>query len=133
MTSTIGLNVHLDWPHGGQVVRIERTREIGDQTQRETAYFITSLTPRQASAETLLGLARGHWAAIENRLHYVRDETLGEDRCTICRGHAPQNLAALRNAALNWLRQQGPGNLAARIRSFTRNSHRLFALLGIVN
>jgi predicted transposase YbfD/YdcC len=98
----------------------------------ETAYFVTSLRRRQADAKRLLQLARDHWAAIENGLHHVRDTTLDEDRCTIFRGHAAQNMAALRNTALNWLRRRGAVNLAASIRSFTRNSQRLFATLGYV-
>jgi predicted transposase YbfD/YdcC len=133
LTRTTGLNDHLDWPHVGQVGRILRTRQIGEEIQQEAAYFVTSLSPSQADAETLLNLSRGHWAAIENGVHHVRDTTMDEDRSTIFRGHAPQNLAAFRNTALNWLRRLGTGNLAAQIRSFTRNSQRLFTLLGIVN
>ncbi len=37
---------------------------------------------------------------IENRLHYVRDETLGEDRCRVRSRAAPQLLAAIRNAVV---------------------------------
>jgi hypothetical protein len=47
--------------------------------------------------------------------------TLGEDRCTLCRGHAPQNLAGCRNTALNWPPRTGGDNLTARLRSFLRN------------
>lgn len=41
-------------------------------------------------------------------MHYIRDEAFGEDRCPIYRGDAPQNLAALHNAGLNWLRHEKP-------------------------
>jgi hypothetical protein len=68
----------------------------------------------------------------ENGLHWVRDEILGEDRCTIFREHAPQNWAALRNAGLNWLKQIDSGPTATRLRSFTRNSLRLLAQSGYV-
>jgi predicted transposase YbfD/YdcC len=99
-------------------------------TSREVAYFITSLSREQADAARLLTLIRDHWGAIENGLHYVRDESMGEDRSTIFRGHAPQNLAALRNGALNWLRRQGIRTISATIRSFTRKPLRLFSKLG---
>lgn len=132
LTSTIALNHHLDWPGVKQVCRVVRERILRGQRQTETAYFVTSLSRSRADASRLEQLIRGHWGAIENGLHWVRDVTLGEDRCTICRGHAPQNLAAFRNAALNWLRSTGGGNLAARIRSFTRNSQRLFTMFGFV-
>jgi len=54
----------------------------------------------------LAALWRGHWS-IENRSHYVRDETLAEDRGQIHKGHAPQALAALRNGLLTALREHG--------------------------
>jgi hypothetical protein len=47
-------------------------------------------------------LVRGHWD-IENGLHWVRDVTLGEDKCRVRRGSAPQVLAALRNVAVHLL------------------------------
>lgn len=81
----------------------------------------------------MLALARRHWGAIENELHYVRDETFGEDRSTIVRGNAPQNLAALRNAGLNWLRHQKIDNIAATLRSFARKPLRLLRKLGYPN
>ena len=68
----------------------------------EVVYGITSLRPEAADAARLLGLVRDHWR-IENGLHYVRDETLGEDRCRVRSGAAPQVLAAIRNAAVHLL------------------------------
>lgn len=116
-----------------QVCQIRRQRTQQDQTTTETAYFVTSLRRERANAEILLTMARQHWGAIENGVHYIRDMTFDEDRCTIYRGDAPQNLAAFRNAALNWLRRLGTDNIAATVRSFTRQSQRLFALFGYVD
>lgn len=112
-----------------QVCQIVRERTIGSVTTTETAYYITSLSRSRANAATLESLIRDHWGAIENGTHYVRDEAFGEDRSTIKGRHAPQNLAALRNTALNWLRQQGFRKITATLRSFTRNSQRLFSIL----
>ena len=49
---------------------------------------------------------RGHWS-IENRSHYVRDVTLGEDASRIRKGCGPEIMAALRNAAIGFLRATG--------------------------
>jgi predicted transposase YbfD/YdcC len=133
LTSTTALNGYLDWPGVQRVCRIQRERTIRGQRTTETAYFISSLSRRRASAQQLLKLARGHWGAIENGLHYVRDEALGEDRSTIFREHAPQNLAALRNASLNWLRREGIDKITTTLRSFARNPSRLFTKLGYQN
>src|SRR4051794_29016867 len=86
LTSTTLLNDYLDWPEVGQVFEIERLRTVGGETKVEVVYGITSLTREQASATELLGLVRTHWG-IENGLHYVRDETLSEDRCRVRKGH----------------------------------------------
>lgn len=133
LTSTTVLNGYLDWPGVQQVCRIDRERTIRGRRETETAYYITSLSRRQAGPEDLLRLARDHWGAIENGLHWVRDEVLREDRSTIRTGDAPQNLAALRNAALNWLRVEGTDRISATLRSFARNPLRLFAKLGYQN
>ncbi len=91
LTSTTVLNDYLDWPGLQEVCRIDRARRIRRRGERETVYDITSLPRTLAGPEDLLRLASYHWGVIENRLHSVRDEALGEDRSTIVRGHAPQN------------------------------------------
>lgn len=116
-----------------QVCRIDRERTLKGRSERETVYYITSLPRTLAGPEDLLKLVRDHWGAVENRLHYVRDEVLGEDRSTIRTGHAPQNLAALRNAALNCLRADGIDKISATLRSFARDPLRLFTKLGYRN
>ncbi len=133
LTSTTALTGDLDWPGVKQVCRIERERTIGDKKTVEVVYYVTSLPRSKANAATLLSLVRDHWGAIENGLHYIRDEALAEDRCTIFRGHAPQNLAALRNTTLNLLRRCGFDKITATLRSFARNSQRLFAIFGYRN
>ena len=59
-----------------------------------------------AGACELLKWTRGHWS-IENRSHYVRDVTLGEDASRIRKGSGPEVMAALRNAAIGFLRCDG--------------------------
>jgi predicted transposase YbfD/YdcC len=121
-----------NWPGVKQVCRMERRRTKGVTTTTETAYYITSLSRQKADAAQLAKLIREHWGRIENGVHWVRDVVLDEDRCTIFRGHSPHNWATARNAALNFLRSLKSDNLAATLRHFTRNSLRLFAILGYV-
>ena len=95
---------HLDWPGAAQVARIERSRRIGDKESTEVAYVVTSLPAAEAGPERLLELARAHWA-IENRLHWVRDVSMSEDRCRVRAG--ARALAALRNLVLWLIRARG--------------------------
>ena len=108
--------------------RLERTRTSGGATTTEVVYGLTSLTRAQADAGRLLALVRTHWA-IENRLHYVRDETLGEDRCRVRTGTAPQLLAAVRNVALYLLEGVAAASKAAATRRFAAHPQQALDLI----
>jgi hypothetical protein len=125
------LAAYSDWPHLAQVCRLVRTTRCGGVETVEIDYAITSVPRGQADAVQLLAWWRGHWG-IENRSHYVRDVTLDEDACRIRTGHAPQNLAAFRNAIVSMLRLDGHNNIAAALRTCTWKTQQLLAKLGIV-
>ncbi len=67
-----------EWAGIAQVFRIRRTVKEKGEERREIVYGITNLPRNKADAKRLLELNRKHWW-IENRLHYRRDVTLGED------------------------------------------------------
>jgi hypothetical protein len=71
---------------------------------------------------------RRHWG-VENRLHYVRDVTLGEDACRVRSGAAPQALAGLRNAAIHLLSRIEPGNIAAATRRLAAKPRKAWRLI----
>ena len=128
LTSTTALNGYLDWPGVGQVFRLVRERTTGGVTTTEVVYGITSLTRTQADAGQLLALTRDHWG-IENRLHYVRDETFGEDRCRVRTGSAPQLLAAIRNTAIYLLEGVAAASKAAATRRFATRPQEAMPLI----
>lgn len=129
LVSSTTLNEHLDWPGVQQVCRVVRTITRQGETTTEVEYAITSADREQANAAQLLQWWRGHWG-IENRLHWIRDETFGEDRSRVRTGHAPQILAGVRNAVINWLRAAKVTHVAAALRQNAWNSQRLFTKLG---
>ncbi len=59
--------------------------EQREQVRCQTKYGISSLLPKRAAASRLLALLRAHWR-IENRLHWRRDVTLGEDHSQVRKG-----------------------------------------------
>lgn len=122
---------HLDWPGLQQVCRIERTTKAQGCESQEVAYAITSLSPKRAAAADLLSYNRGHWG-IENRLHWVRDVSLGEDACRANVEHSPQNLAALRNVALTLLRRAGVNEILSTLRDFATRPTDLLRFLRIL-
>jgi predicted transposase YbfD/YdcC len=122
---TTMLNGDLDGPAVAQVGRLERTVTAGGEVTPEVQDLITSVPRERAGAAALLGWARGHWG-IENRLHYVRDVTRGEEANRTRSGSGPPVLAALRNLAVTRLRLSGVTNIAGARR---RNAARVRDLL----
>ena len=86
----------------------------------ETVYAITSLGRRDADPRLPADWIRSHWT-IENRLHWVRDVTEGEDHSRVRTGHGPQVMAALRDTAINIIRLRGGINIAAAHRAFSHS------------
>ena len=101
---------YSDWPFLAQVCRLERTVTRKGETSQEVAFAVTSLSPQEADATQLLTFWCGHWG-IENRVLWVRDVTLGEDRSQVRTGAAPQVMATLRNMIISLIRRDGKPNL----------------------
>ncbi len=114
-----------EWAGIAQVFRIRRYVKEGEKEREEIVYGVTNLTRKQANASRLLALQQAHWR-IENRLHYRRDVTLGEDAFQVRITGAPEALAALNGGALalmDWLQVR---NVASAMRHFC--AHPLEAL-----
>ena len=114
-----------------QVFRLERrtvAKRTGELLHAQSVLGITSLAPERVSAAALLSLQRGHWA-IENRSHYVRDVTFGEDKSQVRKGNLPQVLSALRNAAISLVRLAGHANVAAACRFYAAHPRQAVALV----
>jgi predicted transposase YbfD/YdcC len=90
------------FPGARQVLRLRRDAGglDGVRTRKEIVFGITSLPANLAGPEHLNHYAREHWC-VENRLHWVRDVTFGEDNSQLRTGTAPRALASFRNLALN--------------------------------
>lgn len=119
LTASTLLNDYIKWPGLAQVYQYQSQREhtkTGEITY-QTQYGITSLTPEVASAKDLLKLRREHWT-IENKVHWVRDNVLGEDASQARTGNLPHVMAALRNTALSVLRFDGQTKIAEILRFF---------------
>ncbi len=130
--ASAGLNASLDWPHLGQVCRIERRVTRRGKSGVAVRYALTSRRGAEADAERLQRLWRGQWG-IENRLHWVRDVTMGEDASQVRKGSAPEVMAGLRNVALGLLRQAGVENVAAALWRHARHPQEALALMGFAD
>jgi predicted transposase YbfD/YdcC len=134
----------LPFPHAAQVFLIERytTRTMRKRTKGSRKYRkvqvhtavavlgVTSLSAREAAPEHLAAYVRGHWS-IENKIHWVRDVTLGEDASQVRTGSRPRVMATIRNLVIGLIRQAGYTKIAATIRRIRNDPRLLFRLLGL--
>lgn len=74
----------------------------------QTRYYISSLIE---TVEQIAKRIRDYWQ-IENKVHYVRDVTQGEDASRIRVHPLPNIFAIARNSALNLYREYGFNNMA---------------------
>jgi predicted transposase YbfD/YdcC len=130
------------FPHARQAALIERyvTRTIRVKSPKRSVrktvrsavavFIITSLDRREATPRHIAGYARGHWS-IENKVHWVRDVTFGEDASRVRTGSRPRIMATLRNLAIGLIRQAGYNAIAATIRKMKYDTALLLAVLGL--
>lgn len=99
-TTDESLTVEPAWPQLRRIIRVERQRDGAWQSH----YYLTSRS--DDSAYELGCIIRSHWK-IENRLHWVKDVTLNEDRNRISDPTAAVNLSVLKTWALTAFRIKG--------------------------
>jgi predicted transposase YbfD/YdcC len=90
------------WWHVKTLIRVRATREDAISGKKEFAnrYYFSS---RELSAEQAGEAVRTHWS-VENNLHWVLDVSFGQDGCQVRTQNAAENLATVRQFALNLIR-----------------------------
>jgi predicted transposase YbfD/YdcC len=125
----------LGFPDAAQAIQVvRRTRRCKpkpgkkNRWRTQTVYAIVTLPTEDATAAELATWIRQHWH-IENKLHWVRDVTLGEDLHQARTRNGPQVLAVLRNLILSLLRLDGHDNIARALRQHARHPDQALAML----
>ncbi len=127
----LGTGIEAWHDHFGTLVELQRHTEVFDTRQKdwvprqETAYYVSTATLSAADAAQAI---RAHWG-LENRSHYVRDVTLGEDASRIRRN--PGIFALLRSFALNLLRFNDITNVSLELYDNALDFNRLLAYKGL--
>ena len=108
-----GLSESEEWSGLRSIIRVTSYRHPlkGDYIQikkPEHRYYISSL---DETVEQFAIRIRDYWG-VENKVHYVRDVTQGEDASRIRVGNLPAIFATARNLALNLYRDAGETNMA---------------------
>ena len=117
---------NVNFPGVRLVAQVHREvvyKKDGKQRQPET-----SLGPEQVKPQQLLHLNRSHWG-VENRVHWVRDVAVGEDKCRIRNGSLPRLMAAVSNLAISILRLPDTKNIQRRMSQLSLDPNGAIALL----
>jgi predicted transposase YbfD/YdcC len=101
-------SIAQDWTNARTIIRVQRPRKLRNTIERETCYYLSDL---RESASQFSQRIRGYWG-VENRVHYVRDVTFGEDRSRTRIGFLANLWAITRNLAINLDREAGFTNMA---------------------
>lgn len=107
------LSESAEWVGLRSIIRVTSYRHLlkGEYIcikKPQTRYYISSL---DETVEQFADRIRNYWG-VENKVHYVRDVTQGEDASRIRVGDLPAIFAIARNLALNLYRDSGETNMA---------------------
>ena len=114
------------WRGLQQFIRVDRSGLRYGKDFSETSYYITSLKTQKVKiiAEGI----RGHWG-IENRLHWVKDVNMNEDKNGISDTNAPENISLFKNFAINDFRLNGHQSIKNATIAFANKIEELFVLI----
>ena len=114
------------------VVKVQRFRQLLDtktntwKNSEQTSFYISTII---LSAQAFCQAIRHHWH-IENKNHYVRDVTMGEDKSRIRTN--PHIFAKLRSFALNILRKNKVDNVSLELFENGMNLDKVLSYTGIL-
>jgi predicted transposase YbfD/YdcC len=109
-----------------QFIRVDRSGFRYGLDFSETSYYITSLKTQKA--KTIAEGIRGHWG-IENRLHWVKDVNMNEDKNGISSNNAPENISIIKNLVINIFRLNGHLSIKNATIAFANKIEELFVLI----
>lgn len=101
-----------DFPGLKTLIRVHAERRVNRASMleitHETRYYVASFSD---TAKAFAARIRGYWG-VENKVHYVRDVTQGEDASRLRTSPLVQIWAVARNFTLNLYRDNGFKNMA---------------------
>lgn len=107
------------------ILRVERWGSRQGVAYSHTHWYISSA---EASAAEFLYCVRAHWS-VENKCHWVKDVSMGEDKTPTNDASANTTLALIRNIVINIFRLNGFSSIKEAIEHYTNYVKELFEML----
>ena len=126
------LTDEAQWSLVQVVVKVQRFRQLLDtktntwKNSDETSFYISTIILR---AQEFCQAIRNHWG-IENRNHYVRDVSMGEDKSRMRTN--PHIFAKLRSFALNIMRKNKVENVSLELFENCMNLDKVLNYAGVL-
>lgn len=95
------LHERHQWNGLKSIAMVEASRETDAKTTASRRFYISST---QLDAKGFAAAVRSHWT-IENQLHWTLDVVFHDDLSRLRSQNGPQNMATIRHAALNIVKQ----------------------------
>lgn len=114
------------WNGIQRLIKVKRWGTRKNKPFEETAFYVLSKPIN--SAEAVAYAIQQHWS-IENKLHWVKDVNIGEDKMTLNGANLVSVLVYLNNTAINILQKAGykpVKNTFAKIANKVNELHKLF-------
>lgn len=111
------------WVGVQRLIQVERWGTRGNKRLSETMFYISSLAVDAAEVAQYI---QQHWH-VENRLYWVKDVVLQEDRAPLCDGNALVNFAIVRTIVVNLFRGHGYDSITQAIRRVAHDIPLLFS------
>jgi predicted transposase YbfD/YdcC len=113
------------WVGLQSVIMVNRIGTRAEKPFTETVYYLST---QSLHADTYMTFIRGHWT-IENRLHWVKDVTFGEDYPPRLGGHAPVNWAIIFTWIITLVRRAGIRTVPQALRLWANQVDDVFSFL----
>lgn len=110
--------IFKEWAGIREVVHVISTGKRNKIQYQEDRYYISSI--KYPNAKLLNSGIRSHWG-IENKLHWVKDVILNEDKSMVLDLDRSGNMSLIRNIVINLYRISGYTSIKYAIEAFTNN------------
>lgn len=101
-----------EWVELKRIIEVVNSGRRNGKLYKETHYYISS---KKSNSANYFGKGiRAHWG-IENKLHWVKDVVLNEDKSRIKNGHLISNLSLIKSAVINLYRLHGMNSITKAI------------------
>lgn len=117
--------ISSEWLGLRSLIQVERKGTRDGKPYHQLSYYISSLP---LCAAQFAAAIRAHWG-IENRLHWVKDVVLAEDKSPIRQQQACANLSIVRTMVINILRCHGYAGVTKAQRLIAHDLDQIFCLL----